>query len=119
MTAFRHHGAGRSHNPLTGDASEPYLEIETMTTATEKIITPCVHLNGTSKDALLDQLGEVYSALENARNMLKYAAPNGRDYYIGPHSLKDAQVQQWERMKAIDAVQRSIESEMELINAQE
>ena len=89
-----------------------------MSIAIETTIAPCVHLNGTSKAALLDQLSEVYAALENARNTLKNAAPNGRDYYIGPHSLKDAQVQQWERMKAIDAVQRSIEAEMELIDAQ-
>jgi len=90
-----------------------------MTTAAEaKIVAPCVHLNGTSKAALMDQLSKVYAALETARDMLKQAAPNGRDYYIGPHTLKDAEVQQWERMKAIDAIQRSIESEMELIDQQ-
>jgi hypothetical protein len=89
-----------------------------MSTAPVPIIAPCVHLNGTSKDALLDQLGAVYSALENARHMLQQAAPNGRDYYIGPHSLNDAIMQQRDRLLALDTVQRSVEAEMDLINAQ-
>lgn len=42
---------------------------------------PTVHLNGTSPDALIDQLSKVVNAIRDARNALAEAAPNARDYY--------------------------------------
>jgi hypothetical protein len=45
------------------------------------LLTPTVHLNGTSREELLDQLGNALTALHVATLVLGKAAPNGRDYY--------------------------------------
>jgi hypothetical protein len=45
-------------------------------------IIPIIHLNGTSKESLLDGYFEVYKALKFSVDKLYDAAPNGRDYYI-------------------------------------
>jgi len=87
--------------------------------ATEtKTVFPCVHMNGTGKDALIENLSVVYAALEVARETLRNAAPNGRDFYIGTWTLKDADAQHRRRLEAIDALQKDLESEMELISNQ-
>ena len=85
-------------------------------TTPEQIIAPCVHLNGTSKQELMDNLESIHTALEKARDALKAAAPNGRDYYLGTVTIKQAQDQQIARMRAIDDLQRGIETEMEMID---
>lgn len=46
------------------------------------MIVPTIHLNGTSKQSLLDDLDEAFSALNEAFDKLKRTAPNGRDYYL-------------------------------------
>jgi hypothetical protein len=45
------------------------------------IKTPTIHLNGTSKQELLDQYLNVLKALKAASDALCEAAPHGRDYY--------------------------------------
>lgn len=45
------------------------------------VSTPTVHLNGTSREELQNQLQEAIWATENAIRKLANAAPNGRDYY--------------------------------------
>lgn len=47
----------------------------------QKIMIPLVHLNGTSKQSLLDQYENAIKALEDAKEVLLKSAPNGRDYY--------------------------------------
>lgn len=42
---------------------------------------PTIHLNGTSKERLLDQLTDAGLALSRALDELSEATPNGRDYY--------------------------------------
>jgi hypothetical protein len=44
---------------------------------------PIVHLNGTSKDSLLQQYLDAGHALETALEAMHGAYPNGRDYYPG------------------------------------
>ena len=46
------------------------------------VIIPRVHLNGTAKQDLLDQLKELDRALRNAEDALAKASPNARDYYV-------------------------------------
>lgn len=46
------------------------------------VIVPCVHLNGTSKQSLMDALEEAYTAVGDAMDKLRRTAPNGRDYYV-------------------------------------
>lgn len=86
-------------------------------TIPETIYAPCVHLNGTSKQELMDNLDSVHRALEVARDQLKIAAPNGRDWYLGTVRLKQAQDQHVARMRAIDALQAGLEVEMAMIEA--
>ena len=46
------------------------------------VIIPRIHLNGTSKGELLDQLKAADRALGAAEEALGRAAPNARDYYV-------------------------------------
>ena len=45
------------------------------------MIFPTIHLNGTSKQALLDQVLDAAHAVQDAIKALENATPNGRDYY--------------------------------------
>ncbi len=65
--SFHHHAAGVGANLGSGDMT---------------LIVPTVHLNGTSKQELLDQLCEAITALHAAGKALARACPNGRDYYV-------------------------------------
>ena len=52
------------------------------------MIYPTIHLNGTSKGELLDQLCTAGSAVGDAIRALHDAAPNARDYYPqGPSAI--------------------------------
>ena len=87
-----------------------------------QVVSPSVHLNGTSQKSLLDSRGDAHDALNNAYEVLKQTAPNGRDYYVSaadPKSLERATEQHMARLNAIQAVMDSIESEMDLILQQE
>ncbi len=46
-----------------------------------RLTVPTVHRNGTSREALLDQVGHVGDALRVALNEMEVACPNMRDYY--------------------------------------
>lgn len=81
-----------------------------------KTVAPCVHLNGTSKDALKNALDVVYHKLEEVRAALKEAMPHGRDYYIGDVLLATARQQCIDRMLLIDNIQDSVTTEMALID---
>ena len=48
---------------------------------------PTVHLNGTSRDTLLEGYIAALDALRLAREALQAAAPNARDYYMQPNSF--------------------------------
>lgn len=49
---------------------------------TTNLAIPTVHLNGTSKDALVTQLCDAIDAIHAAGTALAKACPNGRDYYV-------------------------------------
>ena len=46
------------------------------------LVTPTLHLNGSSADVLKDQFIEAARALRRALEAMVNAAPNDRDYYI-------------------------------------
>ena len=83
-----------------------------------QVITPIVHLNGTSRESLIDGLLEVYNRLEGTREAWRRAAPNGRDYYLEPGRLEKAESQHRRRLEAIDHLQNDIEAEMNGISDQ-
>lgn len=83
------------------------------------LVAPIVHLNGTSKERLLDALGEAWNALTvTAYDALKETAPNGRDYYPVPGLLEKATDQHMRRLKALDELAEEISQLMELVDAQ-
>ena len=47
-----------------------------------KLIAPRVHLNGTSKNELLEQLITVGASLRQTMTHLRDASPHARDYYV-------------------------------------
>jgi hypothetical protein len=82
---------------------------EQLTTLASASMTPTVHLNGTSKNALLDQITDVEQVLGKAIEALSEASPNGRDYYPqGPDALRKAQKEHDARMAALVMVQHSL-----------
>lgn len=84
----------------------------------DDIIAPIIHLNGTSKDHLINALSDAYDALERAAEKVRRCAPNGRDYYPQPGLMKFAEEQHIRRLEVIRNLQVSIEREIELIQEQ-
>jgi hypothetical protein len=78
------------------------------------MIVPTIHLNGTSKVALLAALELAYDALGEAYDAIKETAPNGRDYYVqGPNAITVAGIEHHDRLKKVDEVREEI---AEIIN---
>jgi hypothetical protein len=66
---------------------------------------PTIHLNGTSKAALLDGYLDAVSAVFAATEALSEAAPNARDYYPqGDDAFKQAQDEHNARMMKLNSV---------------
>jgi hypothetical protein len=73
------------------------------------MIFPTIHLNGTSKAELLEQLSNAYSALTDAQQALCNCAPNGRDYYPqGDDAIKQAGKEHRARIDAITLIQADL-----------
>jgi len=71
---------------------------------------PCIHLNGTSKERLIESLCAASQALDLAYSALKQTAPNGRDYYpIGPGALERATAEHFGRLRKLDDVKKEID----------
>lgn len=86
--------------------------------AKPELIAPIVHLNGTSKESLLEARQEVYDALNEAYRALREIAPNGRDYYVKPGLMEKAVEQHRRRQQVLDDLMKEIEAEMEAIDGQ-
>jgi hypothetical protein len=70
---------------------------------------PTVHLNGTSKDELMRQLGAAISAVHHAGVLLGEAAPNGRDFYTqGAEAINDAKREHEARLTKLHEVWREL-----------
>ncbi len=68
---------------------------------------PTVHLNGTSKQALLDQQIDAINALRAAKAAIMFAAPHSRDYYVkadGANAYSRAVAEHSLRIRAIDHI---------------
>ena len=52
-----------------------------MLMTTEGLMVPTIHMNGTSRESLIEQLCNAVDAMHDAGKLLAAAAPNGRDYY--------------------------------------
>ena len=66
------------------------------------MIYPRVHLNGTSRKELLEQLETAYRALNTAYACVQSAFPHARDYYVLPDSAYTQARHEWHaRLSAI------------------
>ena len=69
------------------------------------MMTPTIHLNGTSREALLTQCKNAKAALHNAYDAMREAQPNARDYYPqGDGAFKKAQQEHLERLARVQAL---------------
>jgi hypothetical protein len=88
-------------------------------TADERLAVPTVHLNGTSRESLLDVRGAAYDAIQAAYRAVREIAPNGRDYYpAGPVAMAAAEVAHRRRLLALHNLAEEIEAEMCAIDEQ-
>lgn len=75
------------------------------------MIIPTIHLNGTSKQRLIDDLVEAGSAIQLAQKALAAAGPNGRDYYPqGPAAFTAAVDEHDSRLDRLRSVYKEIEA---------
>jgi hypothetical protein len=66
------------------------------------IMAPSVHINGTSKEELLNQVLDVLICLRAALEAMAKAAPHGRDYYVQTsHAIHHAISQHMYRCRTI------------------
>lgn len=69
------------------------------------ITVPTIHLNGTSRGELQDQIREAYAGVSNAIEKLQGAYPNARDYYVqGPDAFTKARAEHEARMHKLSDV---------------
>lgn len=72
---------------------------------------PTIHLNGTSKERLLDDYCAALSALAKAREALIPTGPNMRDYYVQPDGAANHRIAldaHRRRIADLDAITREI-----------
>ena len=74
------------------------------------MMAPTVHLNGTSREELMNQLLEAIHAIHNASDALARACPNGRDYYPqGDRAISEALLEHAARMRSLRQVTDQLE----------
>lgn len=75
------------------------------------MIFPTIHLNGTSKQQLLDDYCDVSHALNAAMEKMIENGPNGRDYYPqGDQAFQQAVKEHHDRIEQIHRVRLEIET---------
>jgi hypothetical protein len=90
----------------------PFCRIE------HKAVVPTVHLNGTSTQALLADLTAALEALRAARQRVRMAAPNARDYYPQGAAATALAMEQHDRhLAGLKAVSDEIEEMLDHVQA--
>lgn len=74
---------------------------------------PCIHLNGTGKDALVKQQQDVYRALYATLQALAEATPHMRDYYpLGDEVYARALAEHQRRRAVLDALMADVQADV-------
>lgn len=67
-----------------------------------ELILPCIHLNGSSKDSLVDGYCTTIVSINRAIELLIDCSPNARDYYpLGDDAFKKATEQHKARIQKL------------------
>jgi hypothetical protein len=87
-----------------------------MSESTHSLTIPTIHLNGSGRENLTENLEDAYEALDDAYKALRYTAPNGRDYYPqGAGVLERAAEEHMARLRKIHDVMAEIETVLKAI----
>lgn len=74
-----------------------------------KLMIPTVHMNGTSRKDLQDQLEHVVRAIGAAKAAMQEACPHDRDYYVqSPTAGPAAREQHRNRLRRLEAIEAEI-----------
>jgi hypothetical protein len=77
---------------------------------------PTIHINGTSRERLLEGLVAANDALLKAQQAVAETAPNARDYYPqGPDAIRAAEREHYSRLTRIINVRQELEEIAEAI----
>ena len=82
---------------------------------------PTIHLNGTSKERLLEAINDAYWKIGEAQRALAETAPNGRDYYTPQRDydrLAKATEEHYSRMAKLHSILTELEELAEGIDLQ-
>lgn len=75
-----------------------------------KLAVPRVHLNGTSKTALIEQYLEAYRAVEKAITKVAANYPHARDYYVqGNEVVAQSQREHTSRIARLKEISKELE----------
>ena len=81
--------------------------------------SPTIHLNGTSKESLLEGYDNAWTAVHEAYEVLKKTAPNGRDYYVQEDGSLDIAVEEHRhRLQVLHDVMNELGTIMQEIDSQ-
>jgi hypothetical protein len=75
------------------------------------MITPSIHINGTSAETLTEQYQDAYRAVQEAITVIQFSAPNARDYKICKDPQGDfytAVMEHRERLRMLDVVAQQL-----------
>jgi hypothetical protein len=81
------------------------------TAADLRIVLPIIHMNGDTRETLLANLSNLYSALREADRALCQCSPNGRNFYPVPGLMEKAVAQHRRRQATLAALIAEIEAE--------
>lgn len=74
------------------------------------MIVPTIHLNGTSREGLLEPLEVAYSSIREMEDAFQKTVPNGRDYYPqGPEAYEAARKQHLDQALKLQEVRKYLE----------
>lgn len=73
------------------------------------LAVPTIHLNGTSKKALIEDLEKAVHALRAAVKAVAEASPNARDYYLQGHgAFPRATKEHASRLERVQSVEKEL-----------
>lgn len=78
---------------------------------------PVIHLNGTSREALMEQYLDARNAVEEAIVALGKAGPNPRDYYPVEGAFSEAIAEHAARVNALRVVSKQLYLIIEALDA--
>ena len=74
------------------------------------MITPTIHMNGTSGRDLAEGYANAYRAVDAAIEAVAKAGPNGRDYYPqGPEAMTQAVEEHRARLESLRQIHRELQ----------